>query len=68
MFISPEDVILNKLLFYKEGGVDKHARDIAGVLRISGDSLDVNYLNTWAKQLGVEDELAAIRRAETRAD
>ncbi len=39
-----------------EGGSDKHLRDIAGILRISGDFVDREYIGRFAKQLGVEDE------------
>jgi hypothetical protein len=35
-FASPEDVILKKLVFFQDGGSEKHLRDIAGVLRIQG--------------------------------
>jgi hypothetical protein len=31
-FVAPEDVILGKLIYYNEGGSDKHLRDIAGIL------------------------------------
>ncbi len=34
--ISPEDVVINKLIFYREGGSDKHLRDVAGVMRVHG--------------------------------
>jgi hypothetical protein len=39
-FASPEDVILEKLEYYREAGSQKHLRDIAGVLRISGEAID----------------------------
>jgi hypothetical protein len=52
-FASPEDVILMKLDFHRRGGSDKHLRDIAGVLRISGEHLDLAYLESWAKRMGV---------------
>ena len=35
-FSSPEDVIIKKLEFYREGGSDKHVRDIVGVLKTLG--------------------------------
>jgi hypothetical protein len=52
---SPEDVILGKLIYYREGGSDKHLRDIAGILRISGDAVDRNYISQVAAQQGVVD-------------
>ena len=49
----PEDVILGKLLYYAEGGSDKHLRDITGILRISGDAVNREDIGQWAEQLGV---------------
>ena len=50
---SPEDVIVKKLVYYKEGGSDKHLRDVAGILRISGDRVDRKYVEYWASHFGV---------------
>jgi hypothetical protein len=52
---SPEDVILNKLRFYKLGQSDKHLRDIAGVLRITGEAVDREYIRKWAERLGLSE-------------
>jgi hypothetical protein len=52
-FASPEDVILKKLQYFKEGGSEKHLRDITGILRISGDMINKDYLSVWAEKLGV---------------
>jgi hypothetical protein len=52
---SPEDVILNKLRFYKMGQSDKHLRDIAGVLRITGEAVDRAYVGEWAERLGLSE-------------
>jgi len=48
---APEDVILGKLWYYEEGGPDKHLRDIAGILQVSGDQVDRGYVKHWAEQL-----------------
>ena len=61
LFASPENVMLKKLLFYQEGGSEKHLRDCAGILLIQGKKIDQNYLNEWAKNLGVAEELALVR-------
>ena len=37
---SPEDVIVKKLEFHRLGGLEKHLRDIASMLRICGERLD----------------------------
>jgi len=52
-FASPEDVILKKLEYYREGGSDKHLRDIAGVLATMGAEIDQRYIAAWAQRLGV---------------
>jgi hypothetical protein len=54
-FASPEDAILKKMEFHRAGGSDKHLRDIAGVLRTSGDEIDRDYVERWAETLGVID-------------
>ncbi len=57
---APEDVILGKLVYYREGGSEKHLRDIAGILRISEELVDREYLVEQAKQLKILDILQAI--------
>ncbi|MEA2695403.1 MAG: hypothetical protein QOJ16_4790 [Acidobacteriota bacterium] len=54
-FASVEDVILKKLEYYREGGSDKHLRDIAGVLKVSGEEIDRGYIEDWAARLGLEE-------------
>src|SRR5579863_3576291 len=49
---APEDVIVGKLWYNSEGGGDRHLRDIAGILRVSGDSVDRHDVERWAKELG----------------
>lgn len=54
-FASPEDVILKKMEYFREGHSDKHLRDIAGVFKISGDQIDRSYLEDWIFRLGLEE-------------
>ena len=54
-FSSPEDVIITKMEYFREGGSEKHLRDITGVLRTTGDSIDRLYIARWAAILGLED-------------
>lgn len=56
----PEDLILSKLLYYQEGGSEKHLRDIAGMLAASPEKIDREYVRRWATELGVAEEWAAI--------
>jgi hypothetical protein len=57
---APEDVILGKLVYYREGGSQKHLRDIAGILKISSESVDRAYISQFAVQLGVTDIWQAV--------
>lgn len=54
-FAAPEDVIIKKLEFYQIGGSDKHIRDIAGVLRISGDNVNRAFIEKLAAHFGLTD-------------
>ncbi len=57
---APEDVIISKMLYYREGASDKHLRDIAGMLKVSGDQIDRDYVTRWAAELNVLDIWQAV--------
>jgi hypothetical protein len=59
-FTSPEDAIIKKMEYFREGGSDKHLRDITGVLRTSGTDIDREYIERWAASLGLLDIWHAI--------
>lgn len=50
----PEYVIVRKLEYYREGGSDKHLRDIRGMLALSGDQIDREALAEWIHKRGLE--------------
>ena len=52
-FARPEDIIVYKLLYFREGGSELHIRDVLGILRISGAELDTRYVADWADRLGL---------------
>jgi hypothetical protein len=52
----PEYVIVRKLEYYREGGSEKHLRDIRSMLAISGEQLDRAALTEWLKRRGVQSE------------
>ncbi|MFQ5733147.1 MAG: hypothetical protein ACE5KM_14500 [Planctomycetaceae bacterium] len=64
-FASPEDVILMKMIYYREGKSEKHLRDIGGVLRVQGAGIDRDYITEWAEQLGAGDVWQTILDRET---
>lgn len=52
----PEYVIVRKLEYFREGGSDKHLRDIRGILNISGQQIHQADLTHWVQRRGVEAE------------
>src|SRR3989337_842704 len=61
-FAAPEDVIIKKMEFYQEGGSEKHLRDIAGILKVSGNDVDKEYISEWARRLGLTEIWDAMLR------
>ncbi|MBN1402830.1 MAG: hypothetical protein JXA74_18450 [Anaerolineae bacterium] len=65
--VSPEDIVLAKLEWYRLGGEisDQQWRDVLGVLKVRAGELDLDYLRTWAGELHVGDLLErALKEAE----
>ncbi len=56
---SPEDTVLAKLQWYRDGGgvSDRQWNDVLGVLKVQGPALDRAYLEEWARELGLTDLL-----------
>jgi hypothetical protein len=54
-FAAPEDVIIKKMEYYREGLSEKHIRDIMGILKISREMIDLGYISLWADRLNLED-------------
>jgi hypothetical protein len=54
VFAPPEYVIVRKLEYYREGGSEKHLRDIRSRLAISGGRLDRPAPREWIQRLGME--------------
>lgn len=55
----PEDILLQKLRWYRLGGdvFDRQWRDIVGIVRVQGAELDRTYLQRQARVIRVEDLL-----------
>ncbi len=58
-FVSPEDIILLKLDWYRQSGCvsERQWSDVKGVLDAQADSLDYEYLRKWSGKLGVGELL-----------
>ncbi len=59
-FAAPEDVIIKKMEYYREGGSEKHLRDITGMLITSGSEIDRNYIGLWSDKLNLTEIWSAI--------
>lgn len=57
-FISPEDLILSKLIWYKEGQGSKQIEDIRSILKIAKP--DLKYIQDWAEKTSTDDILEEI--------
>ncbi|MFP4622622.1 MAG: hypothetical protein ACLFRX_00430 [Gemmatimonadota bacterium] len=63
IWVAPiEYVILRKLEYFEHSGSDRHLRDVAMMLRISGDTVDPGSLLQWAEDL---DLLATLKQARS---
>jgi hypothetical protein len=62
--VSPEDVILLKLEWYRLGGStsERQLEDVRGVFQMQAGKLDQAYLDHWAADLGVSDLLQRARQ------
>ena len=52
----PEYVIVRKLEYFRDGGSEKHLRDIRSILALSGESLDRTLLLDWIARRGLQAE------------
>ncbi len=60
--VSPEDIVLMKLVWRKESRSEKQWRNALSVVRVRGHQLDWSYLRDWAGRLGVLEDLEALAR------
>lgn len=56
----PEYVIVRKLEYFREGGSDKHLRDIAGIVAGIGKDLDRGWIEDVVKRNELEPEWARV--------
>ncbi len=59
---TPEDIILAKLVWYRDGGCvsERQLDDIRGVLSVQTGRLDLEYLREWAAHLSCANLLNAL--------
>ncbi len=60
---TAEDVIISKLEWSKLGQSKRHIEDVAGILKLRWESLDLSYLEKWIEDLGLKKEWQDARSA-----
>jgi hypothetical protein len=53
---TPEDTIIAKLEWAKQGASDRQLDDVAGIIRVRGAQLDVAYIERWLTELDLGDQ------------
>ncbi len=59
---TAEDTIVSKLEWAKMGESSRQIEDVAGILRVGGESLDRAYIDKWIKQLELAEQWTAARK------
>lgn len=52
---TAEDTIIAKLEWAKAGGSERQLRDVRSILAVSGDQLDMAYLDRWVRDLDLSE-------------
>jgi len=60
--VSREDLVLSKLVWSKNSGSALQYGDVRQIIKMSGDALDWDYLNTWACTLGIDALLEKVKQ------
>lgn len=56
---TAEDILLAKLEWYKEDQSARQLEDVIGIIRRQREALDRQYVEYWARELGVDEEWRA---------
>jgi hypothetical protein len=64
--VSPEDIVIAKLLWANAGGSAGQIADAAGVVRVQGPKLDVAYVERWVRKLGIDEQWLLVQRQAGR--
>jgi hypothetical protein len=66
IWVAPiEYVIVRKLEYFRESGSERHLRDVALMLRVSGDQVNRQDLERWVATFDLGDILARARAFPT---
>ncbi len=61
-YAPPEYVIMWKLEFFREGGGDKHLRDIRGMLLVNEDTIDRGLIDRATVELGLGAQWSEVQK------
>ena len=61
---TPEDTIIQKLIWLSLGGTEKHFIDAAFVLQIQEKNLDLKYLNQWINTLKLKKYFEMLKEVD----
>jgi hypothetical protein len=59
--VSPEDIVIAKLLWARAGQSERQLDDAATVVRFQSETLDVSYIETWVRRLDLEHQWTIVR-------
>lgn len=59
---TPEDIVVSKLERQKLGKSSRQIEDVAGVLKVQQEKLDLSYIEKWVQELGLASQWAHARR------
>ena len=59
---TAEDTIVAKLEWSKAGSSDRQLEDVAGILRVRGPELDLDYIERWLDELELREQWDRARR------
>jgi hypothetical protein len=63
-FSAPEDLIIAKLQWAKLGESGRQLEDVAGIVRVQADKLDIPYVERWVRELELEDFWERVRTGQ----
>ena len=67
MLAPPEYVIVRKLEYDREGGSEKHLRDIRSRLAVSGGQMDRPALEQWIERRGLQNQWRLVSTSAAHA-
>jgi len=61
-----EDVIIAKLEWAKMGASQRQIEDVAALIRLRGEEIDLAYVESWVDKFGLRDQWTLARRMASR--